>query len=155
MTYESLVEQIKKKESFLCVGLDTDLTKVPPFLRKADDPIFEFNRQIVDYTAPYTIAYKPNIAFYEAYGSKGWQSLEKTVSYIRANYPDLFLIADAKRGDIGNTANMYARAFFEQMDFDAITLSPYMGADAIKPFLQYPGKWAIILALTSNEGAAD
>lgn len=155
MTYEALVEQIKKKESLLCVGLDTDLTRVPPFLLNFDDPIFEFNRQIVDHTAPYTIAYKPNLAFYEAYGSKGWRSLEKTVSYIRANYPDIFLIADAKRGDIGNTANMYARAFFEHMDFDAITLSPYMGADTVKPFLKYPGKWVIILALTSNESAAD
>lgn len=155
MTYEAIVEQIRQKSSFLCVGLDTDLSKIPSFLHDFDDPIFEFNRQIVDHTAAYAIAYKPNLAFYEAYGSKGWESLEKTVKYIRAKYPDIFLIADAKRGDIGNTAQMYAKAFFELLDFDAITLSPYMGADTVKPFLKYPGKWVIILALTSNESAVE
>ncbi|MCX7986236.1 MAG: orotidine-5'-phosphate decarboxylase [Bacteroidales bacterium] len=155
MTYEQLFLQIKRKSSFLCVGLDTDLAKLPTFILNNTDPIFEFNKQIVDSTAPYAIAYKPNLAFYEAYGSKGWQSLEKTVQYIRKNYPEIFLIADAKRGDIGNTANMYAKAFFETLDFDAITLSPYMGADTVKPFLKYKGKWVIILALTSNESALD
>lgn len=155
MTYDALVAQIRKKDSFLCVGLDTDFSKIPSFLHRVDDPIFEFNRQIIDQTAPYTVAYKPNLAFYEACGSKGWESLEKTVQYIRSHYPEMFIIADAKRGDIGNTANMYAKAFFETLDFDAITLSPYMGSNTVEPFLKYPGKWVIILALTSNESAAD
>ena len=135
MDYNQIFEQIKKKQSFLCVGLDTDINKIPQYLLKLNDPIFEFNKQIVDSTAQYVVAYKPNIAFYEALGVKGWQSLEKTVGYIKDKYPEIFLIADAKRGDIGNTSNMYAKAFFENMKFDAITLAPYMGEDSISPFL--------------------
>ncbi len=155
MTYIEIFQQILRKRSFLCVGLDTDLSKIPSHLNKFDDPIFEFNRQIVDATARYVIAYKPNLAFYEVYGAYGWQSLEKTINYIKKHYPDIFLIADAKRGDIGNTAQMYARAFFEKLPFDAITLSPYMGADTVYPFLEYQGKWVILLALTSNASAND
>lgn len=154
MEFEQLFKNICKKRSFLCVGLDTDIQKVPKHLLKFDDPVFEFNKQIINATANYCIAYKPNIAFYEAQGSKGWESLKKTVSYIRNNY-DVFVIADAKRGDIGNTSDMYAKAFFEEMDFDAITLSPYMGYDSVKPFLKYKNKWVIILALTSNNSAQD
>lgn len=155
MTYNEIYQQIKKKRSFLCVGLDTDLSKIPPHLKEFDDPLFEFNRQIVEATVPYAIAYKPNLAFYEAYGTSGWQSLEKTVKYIKSRYPEVFLIADAKRGDIGNTAQMYARAFFENLPFDAVTLSPYMGSDTVLPFLEYKGKWVILLALTSNASAGD
>jgi orotidine-5'-phosphate decarboxylase len=155
MNNEQLFENIREKGSFLCVGLDTDLKKIPTFLLDDTDPIFAFNKQIIDATAPYTIAYKPNLAFYESAGLQGWQSLEKTVHYLIENYPDLFLIADAKRGDIGNTSSMYARAFFEKFKFDAITVAPYMGEDSVKPFLAYQGKRVILLALTSNKGASD
>jgi len=155
MDYNQIFEQIKKKQSFLCVGLDTDINKIPQYLLELNDPVFEFNKQIVDSTAKYVVAYKPNIAFYEALGVKGWQSLEKTVGYIKDKYPEIFLIADAKRGDIGNTSNMYAKAFFENMKFDAITLAPYMGEDSISPFLVYKNKWAVLLALTSNNSAKD
>jgi orotidine-5'-phosphate decarboxylase len=152
MTRDELFENIKSKQSFLCVGLDTDLDKIPEHLKETDDPVFEFNKQIIDATLPYAVAYKPNLAFYEALGSQGLESLKKTLDYI----PDgLFTIADAKRGDIGNTSNMYAKAFFEKMSFDSITLSPYMGHDSIIPYLEYSGKWVIILALTSNEGSMD
>jgi len=155
MNYKLLFEQIKKKESFLCVGLDTDITKIPKHLLRNEDPIFAFNKAIVDATAPYSIAFKPNIAFYECYGLKGWQSLEKTVSYIKTNYPEIFLIADAKRGDIGNTSAMYAKAFLENLPFDSITVAPYMGEDSVTPFLSIKDKWVILLALTSNKGAFD
>jgi orotidine-5'-phosphate decarboxylase len=155
MNYKLLFEQIKKKESFLCVGLDTDMTKIPKHLLKSEDPIFAFNKAIVDATSPYSIAFKPNIAFYECYGLKGWQSLEKTVSYIKINYPEIFLIADAKRGDIGNTSAMYAKAFLENLPFDSITVAPYMGEDSVTPFLSIKDKWVILLALTSNKGAFD
>jgi len=152
MTRDELFQNIKSKQSFLCVGLDTDLEKIPSHLKSMDDPVFEFNKQIIDATIPYAVAYKPNLAFYEVLGPSGLESLEKTLEYI----PDeLFTIADAKRGDIGNTSNMYAKAFFERMNFDSITLSPYMGHDSILPYLEYKGKWAIILALTSNEGSID
>lgn len=155
MNYLELVNQIKRKRSFLCVGLDSDLKKIPEHLLKFKDPLFEFNTAIVDETAEFAVAYKPNLAFYEALGEKGWKSLEKTVSYIKDNYPNHLIIADAKRGDIGNTSAMYARAFFEEMGVDAITTAPYMGEDSIKPFLNYPDKWVILLALTSNKGAFD
>ncbi len=155
MNYQALFEQIKKKKSFLCVGLDSDVKKIPSHLLKTEDPIFEFNKAIVDATAEYTVAYKPNIAFYECLGAKGWISLEKTVNYIKENYPEVFLIADAKRGDIGNTSKMYASAFFENMPFDSITVAPYMGEDSVTPFLEYDNKWVILLALTSNKGAFD
>ncbi|NBC84123.1 MAG: orotidine-5'-phosphate decarboxylase [Bacteroidetes bacterium] len=155
MTYQQLVQHIQQKKSFLCVGLDTDIKKIPPHMVRQNHAIFEFNKAIVDATAAYTVAYKPNIAFYEAHGLKGWENLEMTVSYIRSKYPDIFLIADAKRGDIGNTSGMYARAFFEEMDFDAVTVAPYMGSDSIQPFLEFTGKWVVVLALTSNNGAAD
>ena len=155
MNNQQLFENIKKKGSFLCVGLDTDVNKIPAFLRDTTDPIFEFNKEIIDATASYTVAYKPNLAFYESEGMDGWLSLEKTTQYIRENYPDIFLIADAKRGDIGNTSSMYARAFFEKMNFDAVTVAPYMGEDSVKPFLIYSGKYVILLALTSNKGAFD
>lgn len=155
MDYNQLFEQIQKKKSFLCVGLDTDITKIPSFLLKADDPIFEFNKRIIDATAQTAIAYKPNIAFYEAHGVSGWKSLEKTINYINLIYEDIFVIADAKRGDIGNTSKMYARAFFEQFDCDAITVAPYMGKDSVVPFLEFNNKWVILLALTSNESAKD
>lgn len=155
MKREEIVKNIFKKRSFLCVGLDTDLKKIPSFLLEKEDPIFEFNKAIIDATAPFCVAYKPNIAFYESAGVKGWQALEKTVNYIRENHPDQFLIADAKRGDIGNTSSMYARTFFEAMDFDSVTVAPYMGEDSVSPFLTYEGKWVILLALTSNKGAAD
>lgn len=155
MTRKELLQSIQKKSSFLCVGLDTDLDKIPKHLLTKEDPIFEFNKAIVDATADYCIAYKPNLAFYECLGVKGWLSLEKTVNYIRTNYPDQFIIADAKRGDIGNTSTMYAAAFFEKMKFDAITVAPYMGVDSVQPFLSYEGKWVILLALTSNKGSKD
>jgi orotidine-5'-phosphate decarboxylase len=155
MTADQLFEQIRNKRSFLCVGLDSDMTKIPRFLMEHEYPIFEFNRRIIDATADFSIAYKPNLAFYEVLGTAGWINLEMTVNYIRKNYPDIFIIADAKRGDIGNTSKMYAQAFFEKMDFDAITVSPYMGSDSVSPFLGYPNKWVIVLALTSNSGAGD
>jgi len=150
-----LFEQIKKKQSFLCVGLDSDIQKIPAFLLDTSDPIFYFNQKIIDATAPYTIAYKPNLAFYESNGLDGWNSLEKTVHYIREKYPEIFVIADAKRGDIGNTSALYARTFFETYDFDAVTIAPYMGEDSVTPFLGYSGKWVVLLALTSNKGAYD
>lgn len=156
MNKQELFENIKKKESFLCVGLDTDLTKIPKHMLIEDDPensIFNFNKAIIDATAPFTVAYKPNLAFYECYGSTGWIALERTVNYIVNSYPEIFLIADAKRGDIGNTSKMYAKAFFERMGVDAVTVAPYMGKDSITPFLEFSGKWAILLALTSNQGA--
>ncbi len=153
MNYIQLYEQIKAKKSFLCVGLDSDPLLFPACLSGAENPIYTFNKAIVDTTAKYAVACKINIAFYEAEGVRGWQQLEMTVDYIKRNYPNLLLIADAKRGDIGNTAKRYAKAFFETMDFDAVTLAPYMGKDSIEPFLRYPNKWAIILALTSNASA--
>lgn len=155
MNAQQLFEEIKAKQSFLCVGLDTDITKIPEHLMSHDDPVYEFNRAIVDATAAYTVCYKPNLAFYEAAGTKGWQSLIKIVQYIKNKYPNMFIIADAKRGDIGNTSEMYAKAFFMDMKVDAVTLSPYMGLDTVKPFLAFPGKWSVILALTSNPSAAD
>lgn len=155
MDYKQLFEQIQKKKSFLCVGLDADITKIPSYLLKEDDPIFEFNKRIIDATAQYSIAYKPNIAFYEAHGVSGWKSLEKTINYINLIHEDIFVIADAKRGDIGNTSKMYARAFFEQFNCDAITVAPYMGKDSVIPFLGFKNKWVILLALTSNESAKD
>lgn len=155
MNSNQLFQQIQQKESFLCVGLDTDIRKIPTHLLKSDDPIFEFNRQIIDATAPYTVCYKPNLAFYEDAGIKGWQSLVRTVEYLRSKYPEQFIIADAKRGDIGNTSSMYARAFFSDMGVDAVTLSPYMGSDTVRPFYDYADKWAVLLALTSNPSAAD
>ena len=153
--YNQLFEQIKKKKSFLCVGLDSDIAKIPQHLLTAEDPVFEFNKAIIDATVEVAIAYKPNIAFYESRGLAGGKSLENTVKYIKTNYPDIFTIADAKRGDIGNTSQMYAKAFLETLDFDSITVAPYMGEDSVTPFLQYPGKWVILLALTSNKGAFD
>lgn len=155
MNYSDLFEQIKKKRSFLCVGLDSDITKIPQHLLKTGDPVFEFNRAIIDATADLTVAYKPNIAFYESRGLEGWLSLEKTIKYIKNVYPEIFTIADAKRGDIGNTSQMYAKAFLESLDFDSVTVAPYMGEDSVTPFLQYEGKWVILLALTSNKGAFD
>ncbi|MDR1761019.1 MAG: orotidine-5'-phosphate decarboxylase [Bacteroidales bacterium] len=155
MNKQELIAQINKKQSFLCVGLDTEIAKLPPHLLGEDDPVFSFNKAIIDITAPYTVAYKPNIAFYECYGMQGWRSLEKTVEYIHTNYPEIFLIADAKRGDIGNTSKMYAQAFFENLPFHSLTVAPYMGEDSVTPFLSYVGKWVILLALTSNKGAFD
>jgi len=155
MTSRELFENIKKKQSFLCVGLDSDLNKIPEFLLVKEDPIFEFNKRIVDATAPYAVAFKPNLAFYEVLGSQGWISLQRTVKYIKENYPDIFLIADAKRGDIGNTSKMYAKVFFKHFKFDAVTLSPYMGQDTVTPFIGHDGKWVILLALTSNDSAAE
>ncbi len=155
MDRSALIKSIQKKKSVLCVGLDTDIEKIPTHLRNTEDPIFSFNKEIVDATAAYTVAYKPNIAFYEAEGVKGWESLDKTIRYIRENHPDIFLIADAKRGDIGNTAERYARTFYHTYNFDSVTLSPYMGKDSIEPFLRDSGKWAIVLGLTSNQGALD
>jgi orotidine-5'-phosphate decarboxylase len=156
MNKQNLFENIIRKKSFLSLGLDTDITKIPKLIfDNFDDPIFEFNRQIIDKTSDFCVAYKPNLAFFESEGSMGWRSLEKTVEHIRKNYPDQFIIADAKRGDIGNTSNLYARAFFEKMDFDAVTVAPYMGEDSVKPFMTYLDKWVILLALTSNKGAAD
>jgi orotidine 5''-phosphate decarboxylase, subfamily 2 len=155
MTYTQLVQQIRAKGSFLCVGLDSDMEQLPTSLRHSATPLFDFNKAIIDATAPYTVAYKPNLAFYEALGSSGWAQLAQTLQYIRTQYPEMFIIADAKRGDIGNTAQRYAQAFFENMDADAVTLAPYMGMDAIDPFLAYPNKWAIVLALTSNPSAEE
>ena len=155
MNRQQLFELIRSKRSFLCVGLDSDPEKIPPFLSDEEDPVFEFNKAIIDHTFPYTVAYKPNLAFYEALGVKGWISLEKTVRYLRSLDKPVFLIADAKRGDIGNTSAKYAQAFFNQMDFDAVTLSPYMGKDTAEPFLKFKEKWAVLLALTSNESAKD
>lgn len=153
MNKETLFENIKRKGSFLCVGLDTDIKKIPECLLQEDDPIFTFNKAIIDATADLCIAYKPNLAFYECIGVKGWIAFEKTVKYIKKFYPDQFIIADAKRGDIGNTSAMYARSFFEEMDIDALTVAPYMGEDSVTPFLNYPEKWVILLALTSNKGS--
>jgi orotidine-5'-phosphate decarboxylase len=155
MTSQEIFEQIKKKKSFLCVGLDSDINKIPHFLYDTSDPVFAFNKEIIDATHDLVVAYKPNLAFYESMGVSGWNTLEKTVNYIRYNYPDIFIIADAKRGDIGNTSNLYARAFFDALDFDAVTVAPYMGEDSVKPFLTYVGKYVILLALTSNKGAND
>ena len=155
MTRDELFENIKRKKSFLSVGLDTDVRKIPQFLLEEDDPIFAFNKRIIDATAHLCVAYKPNLAFYESMGSFGLQAFEKTVEYIQTNYPDQFIIADAKRGDIGNTSDMYARSFFEHLKVDALTVAPYMGSDSVLPFLKYPGRWVILLALTSNEGAFD
>ena len=156
MNRKELFEQIKKKQSFLCVGLDVDLKKVPEHLLKEEDPIFAFNKAIIDATAPYCVAYKPNLAFYEAFGVKGLMAFEKTVKYLKENYPEQFVIADAKRGDIGNTSKMYARTFFGEYDVDALTVAPYMGEDSVTPFLDgYDNKWVILLALTSNKGSFD
>ncbi|MBR5475647.1 MAG: orotidine-5'-phosphate decarboxylase [Bacteroidaceae bacterium] len=155
MNKQELVNQIKEKRSFLCVGLDSDIKKLPACVMDSEDPVFEFNKAIIDATAPYTVAYKPNLAFYEATGVKGWISLEKTVQYLKENYPEIFIIADAKRGDIGNTSSLYARSFFEEMNVDALTVAPYMGEDSVSPFLAYEGAWVIVLALTSNPGSHD
>ena len=155
MDTQKLFAEIKRKESYLCIGLDSDFDKLPAHLKKEKDPIFSFNKAIVDETHDTAVAYKINTAFYEAMGSKGWESLYQTAHYIKKHHPDIFLIADAKRGDIGNTAKMYAQAFFEQMPFDAVTVAPYMGKDSIDPFLGFPGKWVIVLGLTSNQGAYD
>ncbi len=155
MTKQQLIENIQRKKSFLCVGLDTDIKKIPEHLLREEDPIFAFNKAIIDATAPYCVAYKPNLAFYEAFGVKGIIAFEKTVKYIQENYPDQFIIADAKRGDIGNTSAMYARTFFEEYNLDAVTVAPYMGEDSVTPFLGYDGKWVILLALTSNKGSQD
>jgi orotidine-5'-phosphate decarboxylase len=155
MTTQHLIDQIRLKNSFLCVGLDVDLNKIPQHLLDTEDPIFEFNKAIIDATHDLAVSYKPNTAFYEAYGIKGWLSLEKTIRYINENYPDIFTIADAKRGDIGNTSSMYAKAFFEDLNFDSVTVAPYMGKDSVEPFLAFEDKHTIMLALTSNEGAFD
>lgn len=152
MDRTQLYEQIRRKQSYLCVGLDTDLGKIPPHLLASDDPVFEFNKQIIDATHEYCVAYKPNLAFYEALGPRGWISLQKTLAYIPS---DIFTIADAKRGDIGNTSTLYAKAFFEQLKFDSVTVAPYMGQDSVKPFLEFEGKWVILLAHTSNPGSSD
>lgn len=155
MNYLQLFENIKQKRSFLCVGLDSETEKIPAFLKKEKDPVFEFNKKIIDSTHRYTIAYKLNVAFYESNGASGWNSLESTVKYIKKKHPDIFVIADAKRGDIGNTSKMYAKAFLENLPFDAVTVAPYMGEDSVTPFLSYPEKWVVLLALTSNKGADD
>ena len=155
MNHTVLFESIKKKKSFLCVGLDSEIEKIPLALRQEQDPVFEFNRRIIDATNSYAVAYKPNVAFYECNGAEGWRTLEKTVRYIKENYPDIFVIADAKRGDIGNTSKMYAKALLENLPFDAVTVAPYMGEDSVTPFLSYSGKWVVLLALTSNKGADD
>ena len=155
MTTQQLHEQILLKKSFLCVGLDPDLTKIPPHLLETEDPIFEFNKAIIDATNDLAVGYKPNTAFFEAYGIKGWLSLQKTINYINENFPEIFTIADAKRGDIGNTSSMYAKAFFEDLNFDSVTVAPYMGKDSVEPFLAFENKHTIMLALTSNEGAFD
>ena len=152
---KQLVEQIFSKKSFLCVGLDTDISKMPQHIAEMEDPIFEFNKAIIDATADYCVSYKPNLAFYEAYGVKGLVAFEKTVDYLKKNYPNHFIIADAKRGDIGNTSAMYAKTFFEEYNLDSLTVAPYMGEDSVKPFLEYDGKWVILLALTSNKGSHD
>ncbi len=155
MTRKELIQQIREKQSFLCVGLDTDLKKIPQHLLAEDDPIFAFNKAIIDATAPYCVSYKPNLAFYEAFGVKGLMAFEKTIKYLKQQYPHHFIIADAKRGDIGNTSAMYARTFFEEYDVDSLTVAPYMGEDSVSPFLGYEGKWVILLALTSNKGSHD
>ena len=155
MNIDSLYQQIKVKESFLCVGLDVDLNKIPPHLLNEKDPIFSFSKGIIDATHSFSVAYKPNLAFFEAYGLKGWKAFEKTIDYLNKNYPNHFIIADAKRGDIGNTAGRYAKAFFENFGVDAVTISPYMGRDSIEPFLSYKDKYAVLLALTSNKGSRD
>jgi orotidine-5'-phosphate decarboxylase len=155
MTTQELIAQIKKKKSFLCIGLDVDLDKIPSHLLQEEDPIFEFNKAIIDATHQLCVAYKPNTAFYEAYGIKGWKSLERTIQYLNKNYPEIFTIADAKRGDIGNTSTMYAKAFFEDLAFDSVTVAPYMGKDSVEPFLAFKNKHTIMLALTSNAGAFD
>lgn len=155
MTRQELIQQIFEKKTFLCVGIDTDIKKIPEHLLKEEDPIFAFNKAIIDATAPYCVSYKPNLAFYESMGVKGWISFDKTIAYLNENYPKHFIIADAKRGDIGNTSAMYARTFFEEMNLDALTVAPYMGEDSVTPFLQHEGKWVILLALTSNKGSHD
>jgi orotidine-5'-phosphate decarboxylase len=155
MNRQELITQIQKKKSFLCIGLDVDLAKIPAHLLAEEDPIFEFNKGVIDATHHLAVAYKPNTAFYEAYGLKGWKSLEKTIDYINENYPELFTIADAKRGDIGNTSTMYAKAFFEDLNFDSVTVAPYMGSDSVEPFLAFENKNTILLALTSNKGGLD
>lgn len=155
MNRTQLFENIRRKQSFLCVGLDTDIKKIPAHLLNSEDPIFAFNKAIIDATAQYCIAYKPNLAFYESMGVKGWISFEKTIKYLKQNYPEQFIIADAKRGDIGNTSAMYARSFFEELNIDSVTVAPYMGEDSVSPFLTYEGKWVILLALTSNKGSHD
>ena len=155
MNRQELIKEIKEKQTFLCVGLDTDIKKIPQHLLHEEDPIYSFNRAIIDATAPYCVAYKPNLAFYECGGLNGWKSLDKTIHYLRDNYPHHLIIADAKRGDIGNTSKMYARCFFEEMGVDALTVAPYMGEDSVTPFLEYPDKWVILLALTSNKGSHD
>jgi orotidine-5'-phosphate decarboxylase len=155
MTTQELTQQIHLKKSFLCIGLDVDLTKIPPHILQLEDPIFEFNKAIIDATNDLCVSYKPNTAFYEAYGLKGWQSLEKTIKYINEKYPEIFTIADAKRGDIRNTSSMYAKAFLEDLNFDSVTVAPYMGKDSVEPFLAFENKHTILLALTSNKGAFD
>ena len=155
MTTQQLINQVKKKQSFLCIGLDVDLNKIPKYLLVDSDPIFAFNKAIIDATHHLCVAYKPNTAFYEAYGIKGWQALEKTINYLNKNYPEIFTIADAKRGDIGNTSTMYAKAFFDDLGFDSVTVAPYMGKDSVEPFLAFKDKHTILLALTSNQGAFD
>lgn len=155
MNKQQLIEQIRVKKSFLCVGLDTDIEKIPEHLLTEEDPVFAFNQQIIDATAPYCVAYKPNLAFYESLGVKGMIAFERTISYLKENFPDHFIIADAKRGDIGNTSSMYARTFFKEYNVDALTIAPYMGEDSVTPFLEYPGKWVVLLALTSNKGSHD
>ena len=155
MNRQQLINEIFTKKTFLCVGLDTDINKIPAHLKNEDDPIFAFNKAIIDTTAPYCVAYKPNLAFYECYGLKGMLAFEKTIQYIKENHPNHFIIADAKRGDIGNTSKMYAQTFFEEYNLDSVTVAPYMGEDSVKPFLEYEGKWVILLALTSNKGSHD
>lgn len=155
MNRQQLINEIFTKKTFLCVGLDTDINKIPAHLKNEDDPIFAFNKAIIDVTAPYCVAYKPNLAFYECYGLKGMLAFEKTIQYIKENHPNHFIIADAKRGDIGNTSKMYAQTFFEEYNLDSVTVAPYMGEDSVKPFLGYDGKWVILLALTSNKGSHD
>ena len=155
MNTEKLISEINKKQSFLCVGLDVDLQKIPTYLLKEEDPIFEFNKAIIEATHPFTVAYKPNLAFYEAHGINGWQALKRTIDYLNKNHPEIFTIADAKRGDIGNTSQMYAKAFFNDLGFDSITVAPYMGKDSVEPFLAFKEKHTVLLALTSNEGAFD
>ncbi|MEO5776498.1 MAG: orotidine-5'-phosphate decarboxylase [Flavobacterium sp.] len=155
MTTQQLVQQIQQKKSFLCIGLDVDLTKIPQHILELDDPIFEFNKAIIDATHDLCVSYKPNMAFYEAYGLKGWQSLQKTINYLNEKHPEIFTIADSKRGDIGNTSTMYAKAFLQDLNFDSITVAPYMGKDSVEPFLAFENKHAIMLVLTSNEGAFD
>lgn len=155
MTKQELINQINIKKSFLCVGLDTDIKKIPEHLLGSNDPVYEFNKSIIDATAKYCVAYKPNLAFYEASGLEGWLAFEKTVAYIKQRYPKIFLIADAKRGDIGNTSEMYARSFFDNLNMDAVTVAPYMGKDSVEPFLLHKNKWVILLALTSNIGSHD